>query len=107
NYRWHIERFWSSIAVIQAMTWSLVAVASWLTPKSWQEHPSTVGHRSWGERFRDWAYGVGEKRKRHRMKLLNVNAFYWLASRVRLKPLAPWGGLGAIALWWLFVSTQD
>jgi hypothetical protein len=40
------------------------------------------------------------------VKLLNVNAFYWLASRVRLKPLAPWGGLGAIALWWLFVSTQ-
>jgi hypothetical protein len=33
--------------------------------------------------------------------LLDVNAFYWLAARSRLKPLHVWTFLGLMAFWWV------
>ena len=37
----------------------------------------------------------------YRKRLLDINAFYWLAARARLKPLHVWTFLGLMAFWWL------
>jgi hypothetical protein len=106
NYRWQTAHFWSSVGVIHALTWMLVATASRIAPRSWQDHPAGLVRISRRERWRDWIYGNGTQRKAFRRRLLNINAFYWLASRVRLKPLGVWLLLSFVACWWLFVVFQ-
>jgi ABC-type Na+ efflux pump permease subunit len=102
NYPWHEWYFWCSIVVIHAFTWLLVAVASWLVPRSWRERTSTADSTNrWRERWQEWAYGNALQRKAFRTRLLDVNPFYWLAARVRSKPAGVWAFLGFIACWWL------
>jgi len=38
--------------------------------------------------------------------LLNINSFYWLASRSRLKPYQVWGVLGFLGAWWIWAQIQ-
>ncbi|HSU56658.1 MAG TPA: ABC transporter permease subunit [Candidatus Dormibacteraeota bacterium] len=106
NYPWRKWHFWLSILIIHAITWALVALASWLARTSWQDTPSGSLKRRWRDRFEFLIYGKGEVRRRYRTKLLDVNAFYWLTSRVRLKPVILWFALACIAGWWVFVSLQ-
>jgi hypothetical protein len=99
--KWH---FWLSVGSIQALTWLLVALASWIAPRSWQDRPSATGQWRWRNLWSVWAYGNTSERKALRLRLLNENAFYWLASRVRLKPAGVWTFLGFMACWWLYVG---
>ena len=46
--------------------------------------------------------GPAAGRAAFRQRLLDVNAFYWLAGRARLKPLHVWLFLGAMAGWWIW-----
>jgi hypothetical protein len=41
-----------------------------------------------------------------RKRLLDVNAFYWLASRIRIKPAMVWGFLFFMLIWWIYVSIR-
>lgn len=105
-YRWGIGHFWWSTGVVHALTWLLVALASWLVPRSWQDRPSGDGR--WRDRWRVWVYGVwvygdAAGRKAFRTRLLNVNAFYWLAARAKFKPAGVWISLGFVACWWLYM----
>ena len=102
NYPWHKWNFWWSIAVIHAFTWVLVALASWVAPRSWRDQSSTGDTtRRWRNRWHDWLYGDAQKRKAFRTRLLNVNPFFWLAARVHSKPAGAWAFLGFMACWWL------
>jgi ABC-type transport system involved in multi-copper enzyme maturation permease subunit len=107
-YRWAIRHFWWSTGVVHALTWLLVALASWLVPRSWQDRPSGDGQARWRDRWRVWVYGVwvygdAARRKAFRTRLLNVNAFYWLAARAWFKPAGVWLSLGFVACWWLYM----
>jgi hypothetical protein len=35
-----------------------------------------------------------------------VNAFYWLAARLRIKPAMVWGFLTFMVIWWVYVSAR-
>jgi hypothetical protein len=57
--------------------------------------------RSWRDHWHFLSYGPAAKRALFRRRLLDVNAFYWLASRVRMKAFYVWFFLAMMAFWWL------
>jgi hypothetical protein len=105
RYRGQASQFWASVGVIHALTWLLLAVASWAAPRSWQDQPASSAKEKlrWRERWDRWMYGDAQKRRALRRRLLAVNPIYWLASRVRIKPFGVWVFLAFLTSWWLFV----
>jgi hypothetical protein len=102
-YRAEGRHFWGSIAVIQVLTWLFIFLACRITPRSWQE--SAAKPRSPGVRWRDFwravSYGKAARLPAFRRRLLDENAFYWLAARARLKPMHVWMFLAIVPIWWL------
>ena len=82
--------FWWSVAIIQGMTWLQVFLAAWVIPWSWRERGSTKGGLQWRDWWQRWLYGDAPARAAYRKRLLETNAFYWLAARVRFKPAGVW-----------------
>ena len=103
NYRFAAHYFWLSVAITHALTWLLVAVASWIIPHTWQDRQSGKSEIRWAEKWRTWVYGNAEQRKALRAKSLQVNPFCWLSSRARLKPAGIWIFLGFVLCWWLYL----
>lgn len=101
NYKGRAWDFWWSLGVIHALVWLLVGLASWVVPHTWQDRPSRAGRNLWREFWHWLSYGKGSKQLEHRRRLLEVNAFYWLAGRARLKTLHVWVFLGFMGLWWV------
>ena len=93
--------FWWSFGVIHGLTWLLVGLASWVVPHAWQDRPSKAGRNYWREFWQWLSFGKKAKQAEYRKELLNINAFYWLASRARLKTVHVWVFLACLALWWL------
>jgi hypothetical protein len=96
------ERFWYSMAVIHATGWFSLAWASFVAPRSWQDKPPGTKALRWRERLRFWGYGNTVERAAFRRRLLNRNAFLWLAARMRLKPATVWTALFIIACLWVW-----
>jgi len=103
RYKWEARHFWASLGVIHVLTWVLLALASRLVVGCWQDQPSASGKRPWRDRWENLVYGNALRRKAWRKRLLDINPFYWLASRSRLKPLGVWMALAFIACWWLYM----
>lgn len=103
RYRFRPEQFWCSLGVIHGLTWLLVAAASWRLPRAWGEQSSNAILADWRARWREWLYGKTDARNALRKKLLDVNAYYWLASRVRVKAAGMWIFLAFALAWWVFV----
>jgi ABC-type transport system involved in multi-copper enzyme maturation permease subunit len=82
--------FWISMGVIHALGWIFLALASVVAPRSWQDRPATARGLRWRERWQQWTFGNAEERRKYRARLLDANAFFWLASRSRLKPAGVW-----------------
>jgi len=97
------ELYWWSISITQAWAWILIAAASWTVPRTWQDLPAapTGRRRSWRALWRQLSYGSPGKLKPFRKRLLDLNGFYWLAARARLKPLHVWLLILGAAAWWL------
>ena len=100
NYISNPGRFWWSLGIIATVTLLLVLLASRRAPHSWQDRPAVSGKVPWRDRWQRWVYGRPDKRQALRRRLLPVNAFCWLASRARWKPVAVWGFLIFVAVWW-------
>ena len=101
--RW--DHFWWSIAIVHAMTWLLILIASHVLPRIWQDRPAEKGKTRLRDRWQTWVYGNPAKRKALRKRLLDINPFLWLAARAWFKPVGAWLGLAIIAGWWLWVRT--
>jgi hypothetical protein len=94
--------FWWSLAVTLLLTWLLVLLACWIVPHTWGDKPAAApSRRHWRGLGRMIAYGSQAKCDAFRKQALNVNAFYWLAARARLKPAQVWAFLGAAGVWWI------
>lgn len=105
QYKLHKEYFWWSVGVIHGLTWLLVLLASWSVPRSWQDKPVAPRRSSktrWRDLWCEWSYGNAKNRGPFRKRLLDINAFYWLAGRARLKPAHVWTFLGLAGCWWLW-----
>jgi ABC-type transport system involved in multi-copper enzyme maturation permease subunit len=99
-------QFWWSAGIIHGLTWLLVALTSLLAPHSWRDKPLNPGTRTWRGLWHRWLYGTDTTRRAFRKRLLDVNAFYWRAARVRLKPLGVWLLMAFVAGWWIFMRLK-
>src|SRR6266516_2419795 len=105
RYKAAPHHFWWSVAVIHLLTWLLLAWTGWIVPRTWQDKPApAVRTAKTGLRdlWQAWSYGRAGQRSAFRKQLLDVNAFYWLARRARLKPVHVWTFLGLMAGWWIW-----
>jgi len=105
NYLRLPAAYWLSVGVIALLAVAAVLLASWVVPHSWQDRPATAGEPGRRERWREWcrrwSFGPPAGAAAFRRRMLEVNAFYWLAGRARLKPMHVWTFLALMACWWL------
>ena len=94
-YKVNTAQFWSSAAFILAMSWLLLALACQITPRSWQARPA--GRAKKASRREESSRG---RARAFRNRLLDQNAYYWLAARPWWKPRLVWVLIG-LALFWL------
>lgn len=99
-WRRNLPMFFQSVALIHGVAWLLILVACFVAPRSWQDRPAGVRRLRWRERWKQWSYGGETERLAFRARLLDVNAFFWLAARDRLKPAWVWGTLGLLFCGW-------
>ena len=76
--------------VVHLTSWALIVMASWWAPRCWRERPPAGARVSLREWWRQWTYGTDPKRALRRKAVLDVNPFFWRATRNRLRPLIPW-----------------
>jgi alpha-tubulin suppressor-like RCC1 family protein len=97
------QDFWWSLAVSHGLAWMLALLACWIVPRTWGDKPPPAPSRRW--RWRDLGrsinYGSQAKCAAFRKRALDVNAYYWMAGRARLKPAHVWIFLGLAAAWWI------
>jgi ABC-type transport system involved in multi-copper enzyme maturation permease subunit len=101
-FKLYPDRFWISLGLVHGFAWQCLIVASFIAPRSWQDRPAGVRKLRWRERWKTWSHGNLAQRFAFRKRLLDVNAFFWLAARDRLKPLYVWTALAVLACGWLF-----
>ena len=94
--------FYWSVAVIHALGWIFLLLACFVAPRGWQDRPAGARRARWNERWKAWSYGDVAMRAGFRARLLDVNAFFWLAARDRLKPAWVWTFLGLVAAIWVW-----
>jgi ABC-type Na+ efflux pump permease subunit len=106
EYQLKASAFWWSVGLIHGLSWLLLTLASWAVRHSWQDKPAASRRWSW-RALLDWLrFGPRATRGAYRKGLLDVNAFLWLASRSKFKPLHVWGVLVFVGGWWLWVQLQ-
>ena len=101
------QHFWWSVGIVHALAWMLVLSTSWMVPYCWQDRPSGTARMRWQDRWQQWSYGNEAVRRAFRKRLLDLNAFYWLASRARLKPAMVWSFLIFMVGWFVYVSIRS
>ena len=100
------DDFWTSVGLIHGFCWLFLVLASLIVPRSWQDHPPGERTAGWRELWHRWSFGDVEGRVAFRRRLLNINAFFWLAARERLKPANVWVALGVLAAIWVWVGKK-
>jgi len=100
------NHFWESVAIIQAVTWCLLWLASAAVRKAWQDRPVGARTSLWKRVAAFCSFGPGNQRAAYRRRLLDQNAFFWLVARARLKPLHVWLVLLCVAGWWIGARLQ-
>ncbi len=94
--------FWVSLAITHLLSWFLLYKASRILPRIWQSESPRGRLARWQEKIEQWGYGSAGKRKSFRARLLDINAFLWLASRDRWKPRYVWLLVAAVAGMWVW-----
>lgn len=94
--------FEASFLCVHLMSWALLGLSCYIVPRTWQDRPGSPESYRRKEQLRRAKFGGGDDRGRMRSRLLEINPYYWLASRDRFKPALVWGLLGFGGLWWLY-----
>jgi ABC-type transport system involved in multi-copper enzyme maturation permease subunit len=102
NFTPNPDKFWYSLAALNALAWAAIVLACVVAPHSWQDRPADVRRLRWHERWQFWTYGRLDERVTFRQRLLTRNPFFWLTSRLRFKPALVWGVLLVTACVWIW-----
>jgi ABC-type transport system involved in cytochrome c biogenesis permease component len=91
--------FWLNCLLTQIYAWSLLGLACWIVPRSWQD-------ASAGREARRRLVKVKSVRgTAERKEVLAVNVFLWRAARPGLQRTVVWLALLAVALLWFAVDS--
>ena len=107
NYPKAARHFWWSAGIIHGGCWLFLVAASVIVPRSWQDNPPAGRVLRWREFWREWSYGNPGERHAYRTQLLEVNAFFWLASRARNKPAQVWVVLALLGCLWTWGALEN
>lgn len=94
------EGFYWSLLVIHGSGWIFLVLASAIAPHAWQDRSTGVRGLRWRREWQYLSQGGHRERKTFRNQLLNVNPFFWLASRPRQRVAWVWGALFCVACVW-------
>ena len=94
--------YWAAVAVSHVYGWLFLALASFILPRTWQDKAVSSKMTVVQETWRDVSEGALPRRVAFRRLLLDLNPFYWLAARDRIKEKLVWGMLLCAALLWLW-----
>ena len=107
DYRRAPQQFWRTFGAIHGLCWLLLGAASFIVPRSWQDNPPGAKVQRWRDLWHRWSYGDVGERARFRARLLDINAFFWLAGRARLKPVHVWVAIAGLACLWSWGAIED
>src|SRR6267154_556397 len=99
--------FWWSAGVIHGLGWVFLLLASFIVPRSWQDNPPGTKAMRWRDNWHRVSFGDAASRLAFRRRLLDINAFFWLAARARLKPVHVWVALGALTGLWIWGAVDN
>ena len=102
--------FYLSLGIVHVVAWMFLGLASLIAPRSWQDRPSSRASAKRSEVLHTGMEGDAEVRYAFRTRLLNRNAFYWLATRPRSRAFWAWLPLalaGAAWAWGIFEFGRD
>lgn len=90
----NVDLFVWSLAAQHGAAWLFLALACYVTPRTWREKALRPTARL--------AQPVTEGAIAFRTRLLAVNPFYWLAARSRRGPVLVWSALTVLAALWMW-----
>lgn len=105
-YRNAPDGYWGSLIIVHALAWAFLIFTCILLPRSWQDKSATVTQLRWRDRWLRWSLGNSVERARFRDRLLDINPFFWLASRSRIKPAMVWATIGVLGAAWIWGWTE-
>lgn len=73
--------FWTSFAIILAISLLLLAAASFITPRTWQQRAKEPLLKRLTQRYAVWTLRTVQSRSALGRELLDRNAYEWLAAR--------------------------
>lgn len=94
--------FRTSLGLIHGMAWLLIVFSCWRLPRSWMDRPASAGGVRLRQRWKQWCFGAGAERKAFQTRLMEINSFFWVAARDRIKPTIVWGVFGLLGALWLW-----
>ena len=86
---WGRNSYWAALVTSHFAAWILLAAASALVPRTWQQRSSRANSGA-GSLARAWKYGGTTRRTNLRRKLLARDPVLWLACRERWQSFAIW-----------------
>jgi ABC-type Na+ efflux pump permease subunit len=101
------QDFLTSVLIIHSAAWIFLVLCCLILPRAWQDKPGTSASRKRRGVTDFFVMGGNVGRVRSRRKMLDVNAFYWLASRERMRPLSIWLMLAVLAGFWCWGYVQN
>jgi hypothetical protein len=107
NFRSKEVEFWISLCSVHGMAWLFLIAASLIVPRSWQDRPAGAKTKGLGHRWRTLTDGGAHERLSHRRRLLDINAYYWLAARRKFKQLWMWFVFAGLAGLWVWGEREN
>lgn len=92
--------FYWSVGIVHVVGWIFLGMASLIAPRSWQDKAASAAGARRLEALRSGMEGDAGARHAFRTRLLDRNAFYWLATRPRSRALWSWLPLALVAMAW-------
>jgi len=97
-----IDWFPISLGITHWLAWACLALTTFILPRVWHDKAASAKAMHRREKWKTWLHGGADVRAAFRRRLLEINPFYWLASRDRFKTVLVWLWIGAGALLWMF-----
>lgn len=99
-----MQAFSQSLLSTHLLGWGLLILASLIAPRVCRERARGKAGMRWMLFRNRWSYGSPARRAAFRKRLLDRNAFYWLAARDRIKAHYVWLFVGSLGWIWLGVG---
>ncbi len=101
------QAFQISFCLIHALGWMLLLFSCLTLPRRWQDRPAGASGMRLRARWRQWCYGTGVQRRDFQTRLMEINRYFWVAARDRIKPAIVWGVAGILGALWLWAWVDD